>query len=337
MPRTLKSTFETFSLPQGLDKGPISLPQTISDAMDLVREIGKRHLWVDALCIIQDDKEDQAHQIRSMDLVYGLASFTIIAADGEGAYAGLVGVKSGSRNIVQDIEEAESNLHLAVSLGGFGPHRRAHSKWNTRAWTFQEAQLSPRVVIFFGGEMTWECREAVWTEDLHVSPGAIDSFTTPHFSNTMTPLLKGRLATIKADFLVGVSSFTAMGLDNLTVYENAVLTYPSDILDAFADLAKTFETALATGFLQGLPQNRLDTALLWAPEQALTRRSGFASWSWAGWIGKSRYINMNPNVIKPMVCYFVIENEIGGIIRLIAFRRSGKKKTTSLQSGPGEW
>ncbi|KAG0584981.1 hypothetical protein KC19_3G248100 [Ceratodon purpureus] len=317
MPMTLKGNLETFSLPQGLDLKP--LPQTISDAMELVRAVGQRYLWVDALCIIQDDEEDTLHQIGNMNLVYGLALFTIIAADGEGADAGLVGVKSDSRNIVQGIEEVELGLHLTVSLGGFGPHRRSLSKWNTRAWTFQEALLSPRMVIFSGGEMTWECREAVWTEDLQVSPGAIGSFTTPHFSNSMTPLLEGRLAAMNAHSSMEVSPFTAMPLHNLTVYENAVrdytareMTYPSDGLNAFAGLAKTFETALATGFVQGLPQNRLDMALIWTPEQALKRRSGFASWSWVGWIGKSRYISMNPNVIKPMVHYYVTENKTGG-------------------------
>jgi hypothetical protein len=316
MLQTLKSNLATFSLPQGLDKGLITLPATISDAMELVRAIGQRYLWVDALCIIQDDKDDQLHQISNMNLVYGLARFTIVAANGEGAEAGLVGVKAGSRNIVQDIEEVKSNLHLVVSLGGFGPLQRAQSKWNTRAWTFQEALLSPRMVIFSGGEMTWECREAVWTEDLLVSPGTIGSFTAPHFSNSMAPLLPGRS---RADPWVRVSPFTAMSLDNLTMYENAVREYTtrqmtelSDMLNAFAGLAKTFETALATGFVQGLPRNRLDTALLWTPEQALQRRSGFASWSWAGWIGKSRYISMNPSTIKPMVHYCVSETEARG-------------------------
>lgn len=308
--RTLKSNFETFSLPQGLDKGPFPLPQTISDAMELVRGIGQRYLWVDALCIIQDDKEDQEHQICNMDLVYGLASFTIIAADGDGAHAGLAGVKDCSRDIVQDIEEVEPDLHLAISLGGFGTLQRPRSKWNTRAWTFQEALLSRRMVIFFGGEMTWECRAAVWTEDVHISPGTIGSFTATHFSNYMTPLLEGRLGASKADPSAYASTFAAMTHDNLTMYENAVREYTarqmtnlSDMLNAFAGLAKTFETPLATGFLQGLPRNRLDTTLLWTPEQALTRRPGFASWSWAGWVGKSRYISMNPVVIKPMVCF----------------------------------
>ena len=314
---TLKSNFETFMIPQGLDKGPKPLPRTISDAIDLVRAIGQKYLWVDALCIIQDDKDDQKHQIRNMDLVYGLASFTIVAADG--ADAGLVGVKSGTRKIVQDIEEVEPNLTLVVSLCGFGPQQRARSKWNTRAWTFQEALLSRRMVIFFNGEMTWECREAVWTEDLHVSPGAaIGSFAAPHYSNSMTPLLEGRLAAIRADPLANASTYTSMNFDNLTVYENAVreytareMKYQSDMLNAFSGLAKTLETALASSFLQGLPQNCLDSALLWTPEQILERRSGFASWSWAGWVGKSRYISMNQNVIKPAVRYYVVDKDAG--------------------------
>lgn len=53
-------------------------------------------------------------------------------------------MKSGSRNIVQGIMKVELDLPPVVSLVGFGPQQRAQFSWNTRAWTYREALLSPQ-------------------------------------------------------------------------------------------------------------------------------------------------------------------------------------------------
>lgn len=45
------------------------LPATIRDAIDLTRACGEKYLWVDSLCIIQDDVEDLDAGTRVMDLV----------------------------------------------------------------------------------------------------------------------------------------------------------------------------------------------------------------------------------------------------------------------------
>ena len=51
------------------------LPQTIVDAIKVVEMIGECYLWVDALCIIQDDRDDQAIHMPSMGHIYGGALF----------------------------------------------------------------------------------------------------------------------------------------------------------------------------------------------------------------------------------------------------------------------
>lgn len=58
----------------------LRLPPVISDAISLSRDLGERYLWVDRLCIVQDDAQSKHHQICAMDKVYSLATFTIIAA-----------------------------------------------------------------------------------------------------------------------------------------------------------------------------------------------------------------------------------------------------------------
>ena len=99
-------------MPGGLKRGDHRLPRTIQDAMAFVLGIGQRYLWVDALCIVQDDSNSKETQIKHMGSVYHAALFTIIAS-GRDADAGLPGVREGSRNEVQYLETVRG-MKLAI-------------------------------------------------------------------------------------------------------------------------------------------------------------------------------------------------------------------------------
>jgi hypothetical protein len=75
-----------------LDAVADRIPRTIRDAMAVVRKLGIRYLWVDALCIIQDDPQDKAKEIHRMDSIYEGSTFTLVAASGSHADAGLSAV-----------------------------------------------------------------------------------------------------------------------------------------------------------------------------------------------------------------------------------------------------
>ena len=47
-----------------------SIPRTIQDAMTVVAGLGERFLWVDSLCIVQDDRSEKHGQIAKMDLIF---------------------------------------------------------------------------------------------------------------------------------------------------------------------------------------------------------------------------------------------------------------------------
>ncbi len=90
------------------------IPQTVRDAFSLVKRMGKRYLWVDALCLIQDSLLDVQIGVSMMNFVYGGASMTIIAAAGKDANADLPGVRFGTRLSNHVVEEVQPDLSMTV-------------------------------------------------------------------------------------------------------------------------------------------------------------------------------------------------------------------------------
>ncbi|KIK44404.1 hypothetical protein CY34DRAFT_60041, partial [Suillus luteus UH-Slu-Lm8-n1] len=150
---TTKDNIVERSAPGGLNVS--NLPETITDSILFVRQLGRRYLWIDALCIIQDDSLDKSSQLRAMDLVYGLSLLTIVAAGCTTARDPLPGCRPRTRTLQQHIEVVQG-LHLYVAP----PRLRealAQSTWNTRCWTYQESALSCRRIYFTGPQVYFEC------------------------------------------------------------------------------------------------------------------------------------------------------------------------------------
>ena len=55
------------------------LPQTFLDAVWIARHLDIQYLWIDALCIIQDDLLDWEHESSKMASIYGMSYLTIAA------------------------------------------------------------------------------------------------------------------------------------------------------------------------------------------------------------------------------------------------------------------
>ncbi len=108
------------------------LPRTIQDAITLVGRIDERYLWVDTLCLVQDDPDDMSDGIQNMDLIYEGAYLTIIAAAGRDANVGLPGI-TVRRPAVQNIEELKPGVKVVV-LHDID-HHLGVSKYASRGWT----------------------------------------------------------------------------------------------------------------------------------------------------------------------------------------------------------
>jgi len=111
--------------------GITPLPKTIDDAITLTRLLGRRYLWVDSLCLLQNDRDDMDRGVQVMDLIYQHAWVTLIAASGHDANAGLPGVREGSQH-PRAISEVLPNVRLGLTCSL--NHRRSGTYF-TRGWT----------------------------------------------------------------------------------------------------------------------------------------------------------------------------------------------------------
>lgn len=94
--KTTKGNLETMQKRGTLDPlmSQYRIPRTIRDAMTVVKSVSMRYLWVDVLCIVQDDTKEKQIEIAKMAGIYANASLVIIAAGGNCASSGLGGIST---------------------------------------------------------------------------------------------------------------------------------------------------------------------------------------------------------------------------------------------------
>lgn len=128
--RTTKHNREALKIPGAFTR---FLPAPIvQDAMQLTESIGVRYLWVDGLCIPQDDKYLTGFYINRMDYIYSQSVITIVAASSTSAMDRLSGVQAGSRAPqytpkMGPMRIVRSTLELEAPL--------EETKYEVRAWS----------------------------------------------------------------------------------------------------------------------------------------------------------------------------------------------------------
>jgi hypothetical protein len=129
---TEKNERELMSI-RGLSRHKTKIPITVRDAMMLCQTIGEEYLWVDSLCLMQDDPQDLARGIKAMASIYERALVTIIAGSGTDANSGLPGVRMGSRKAAQPMAEVKPGIRMIGTRGIIDHMRR--TRYTTRGWT----------------------------------------------------------------------------------------------------------------------------------------------------------------------------------------------------------
>lgn len=144
-----------------------SFPSTLRDAVLAARGLGFRFLWIDAVCIIQDDARDWETEAAQMRAVYANATMTLSAHDSNDSQGGLYRPRQNCLT-----SPVQVSLRVPKRYQGEKPAHRSgfyvlpvHGEKkllkpalvNTRVWTLQEQLLSTRVLHWGRGVLYWEC------------------------------------------------------------------------------------------------------------------------------------------------------------------------------------
>jgi hypothetical protein len=113
--RLLKENYEDLISIGSLKRRRAEIPETILNAIELVQSANLQYLWVDALCLVQDDEsDDKKVNIPRMYTIYGGATLAIIAAAGPHSRVGLPGIGVTPRPCAQIREEIRPGVTMAV-------------------------------------------------------------------------------------------------------------------------------------------------------------------------------------------------------------------------------
>jgi Heterokaryon incompatibility protein (HET) len=151
------------------------IPQTIRDAMTFVLKLQLRYLWVDSLCIVQDDPGILERNLDAMAIIYRKAYLTIIDALGTDAFHGLLGVQTSRKG---------DSITVKYGAGSFILFRHrlkdiSSSPWASRGWTLQEALFSTRR-LEIGQRVTWRCLDCVVSEGEDKPEKILQNMSKPH-------------------------------------------------------------------------------------------------------------------------------------------------------------
>jgi hypothetical protein len=158
------------------------MPQTFQDAICTVRALGFRYLWIDSLCIIQDDRGDWDRECPRMTSVYQNAALTIAGPEAQDVFAGFLHPRS--------LQEPAVELAVTLNNGQSGTlalfFSRTSSKYEppryfegedvlaSRAWVLQERLLSQRILYFGRRQMYFECNSSLAAECFrYPTPGLV--------------------------------------------------------------------------------------------------------------------------------------------------------------------
>lgn len=261
------------------------LPKSFRDAIAITRLLGVRYIWIDSICICQDDGKDWERESANMTNIYMNSYLTLAASAARDSSIGCFlprnptryaeipfttqgGISGNIQAFILPVrKEYYPNLYISMADHIEMPDHPLL----TRAWAVQERYLPRRTLHFGKHQMYFECGKTFGGENgLNVS-WRYDSVHSHPDKGRNGEVLgnKGKLP---------LSQWQSLLWD----YGTRKLTRPSDKLPAISGIARLFAESLDDEYVAGLWSKSLIEGLYWqglSVHRVPTYRA--PSWSWA--------------------------------------------------------
>lgn len=274
------------------------------------RRLGYRHLWIDALCIIQDDENDWRREALQMPRIYQDAFCTLAAAGSDSSTGGLfvargnTPLESVAIPYTPEGSAASSGVFFISHWHDHLEERVQQSTWNSRGWVLQERTLSRRTILFAKGQTFFECARQALAED------GRDHMQTRYGNTPSTQTEEWRWCLLVEE------------------YTRRSLKEPKDKLYAILGLAENAAHRANKTYCAGLWCENLQLHVLWYSWEGTMEVLNFQrapSWSWAAHDGrvswepsmngatpqcimtvpfKMRGLDPNPQIVAQSFMYF---------------------------------
>lgn len=224
--------------------------------------LGIHHLWIDSLCIIQDDARDWKQESTKMNEIYENAFITIAATASSSCEEGI----RFSRQPAECMDETQPFYVRRRA----DPESLLEEPLYQRGWTLQETVLSRRLVHFAKDQLYWSCRSVNHSED--------------------------EMYIVETSTLEELCSQPGVAAHNLwwswlEDYSRRKLSMPQDKLPAIAGLTRKFQSLAKMTPAVGLWMEDIHHGLLWQPTKPAARTlTDIPSWSWASVDGPVRLL-----------------------------------------------
>ena len=303
--RTLRSNIEQLQTRIPVQK----LPRSFIDAIEVARILRIRYIWIDSLCIIQDDADDWEREAQKMGLIYENSQCTIAATSSDSSSSsflnycskdfGTAGSSRSGQMYPQDYsgspflplpydrkDPARGSFYITQSRQKTDPLLNvSQAPLNTRGWVLQGRLLSRRILHFAADQVYWECRSHALAQDGTVfrPKGPVD-FLFP------LPSLIRSIYNSFSNHCGSDEIFMRSWLHIIEFYSACNFTYEKDRLPALLGLADRLSRFTNREYINGhwfdLSSNVIPNTLLWTACGQITKISK-SSWRHLG-LGQQR-------------------------------------------------
>ncbi|OAK94884.1 HET-domain-containing protein [Phaeosphaeriaceae sp. SRC1lsM3a] len=280
--KRLLTTKESLTSSQRMLPTDDQIPATFRDAFAVTKALGFRYIWIDALCILQDDFQDLQIELGRMGEIYQCSTITIFASKGGSTDSGLFTKRDGQLykpcNTV--IKQALKDGFRRIEVAFVHPQQEFDDPLTERGWVLQEQILAQRQLIFTPHEMRWTCKARILSETrphktrdygANERPGYETVAATP--LNSMRLLVANPKLHRSIDWQAAAENPPRMHYvswyGTVVSYSARQLSIPTDKLPAIAGIAQLIHKHFGCEYGAGLWKNDLPLGLCWHTAKTL--------------------------------------------------------------------